>query len=133
MHSGGTKVEVNAKFVQDFSASYHFILTERVSYRRTIANCGRWIKFGHFETHVTFTAGRKNFCHAVETGFLACVFLRCCTAFVVIKVELAPESNNVFKVAYVSFSCFTFNSAKVIGIKVTGQFSVFYVGGFSGK
>ena len=49
------------------------------------------------------------------------VFLRCRTDSAFIKVELAPESNNVFKVAYVSFSCFTFSSTKVIGIKVTGS------------
>ena len=48
-------------------------------------------------------------------------FLRCRTAFAVIKVELAPESNKVFKVVCVLFSCFTFNSMQVIGIKVAGS------------
>ena len=48
------------------------------------------------------------------------VFLRCCTALEVIKVALAPESSSVFKVAYVLFSRFTFNSTNVIGIKGTG-------------
>ena len=50
------------------------------------------------------------------------VFLRCRTASEVIKVELAPESNKVFNVTYVSFSCLTFSSTKVIGIKGTGSF-----------
>ena len=76
MHSDSTKVEVNAKFVQDFSANYHAVLTECVSHMRVVANCGRWIKFGHFETHATFPAGRKKSRHTVETGFLACVFFK---------------------------------------------------------
>ena len=97
MHSGSTKMEVDAKLVQEFSANYHIVMTELVSYMRAMDNCGCWIKFGHFEIHVVFTAGRKFYCHAVETGFLASVFFRCCTAFVVIKVELAPEPNDVFK------------------------------------
>ena len=85
-----------------------------------MTNCGRGIEFRHFKAYVAFAMGRKFSCDTVKTGFFARSFLRCRTALEVIKVELAPESNNVFRVAYVSFSRFTFSYTKVIGAKGTG-------------
>ena len=38
MHSGSTKVKVNSKLVQEFSADYHVVLTERVSHI-----CAQWL------------------------------------------------------------------------------------------
>ena len=73
---------------------------------------------------MAFSSGGKIPATQLKLIFLH-VILRCHIDSVVIKVELTPESDIVFKVAYVLFSCFTFNSTNLIGIKVTG--SIFYL------
>ena len=91
--------------MQKFSAYYHVVVTKYVGYVSAVADRGRWVEFSHFEAYVAFTTGRKIPCYAAETVFFSHeVFLRCRTALAVIRVELAPESNNVCKVASVSFS-----------------------------
>ena len=133
MHIGSTKMEVNAKLVQEFSANYHVVLIKHVSHMCAIANCGHWIKFGHFETHVTLPLEETFPATQLKLIFLHAFFLRCCNACVVIKAELVPEPNNVFKVVCVSFSCFAFNSTKVIAIKVTGSIFCLLCGWIFGK
>ena len=131
MHSGGAKMEVNAKVVQDFFANY-ILYWPSMS-----AAWAQWLivavrlNLAILKLSLHLPLEEKILPHSWN-WFSCMFFLRCRTAFVGIIVE-GVLNLIMFKVAYISFSCFTFNFTKVIGIKVTGWFSVFCLGGFSSK
>ena len=48
------------------SAGYHIALTKSVGHMYLVVDGGCWGEFGHFETHMIFSAGRKKYCYTLK-------------------------------------------------------------------